>query len=410
MQASPPFVPLEQIDPSVPERFRDDTHEEVFSRLRREDPVHWCARSPFGPFWSVTRFNDIVEVETHPELYSADTKYGSIALISANPVVSLPMFLAMDPPKHDEHRKAVTPAVAPDNLARLEDLIRERTSDALDALPIGVEFDWVKQVSRNLTTQMLATLFDFPWEDREKLSWWSDVATTVPGGGLVDSQEQIAEILGECAATMTRLWKERLSAPPSRDVLSMLAHSPATSSMSPEEFLGNVILLIIGGNDTTRNSMSGSVLALSQNPIEYGKLCANPALLSSMIPEVIRWQTPVMHFCRTAMADTELGGKTIRKGDRLALWFVSGNRDESVIEDADRFVIDRHRPRHHLSFGLGIHRCVGNRLAEQQLRILWEELLRRWPQPMQIEVVGKPRRVLSAAIRGYETLPVRINA
>jgi cytochrome P450 len=300
--------------------------------------------------------------------------------------------------------------VAPENLARLEGLIRTRTAAALDQLPLNQEFDWVQRVSINLTTQMLATLFGFPWEDRAKLTYWSDVATSLVGAGLVNSEEERVVELQKCAAYMTRLWNERVNAEPGNDLLSMLAHSDNTRHMSPEEFLGNMLLLIVGGNDTTRNSMTGGLLALNEWPAEYRKLCANPALIASLVPEIVRWQTPLAHMRRTALQDTVLCGKTIRKGEKVVMWYVSGNRDDTAIDQPDSFIIDRARPRHHLSFGFGIHRCVGNRLAELQLRILWEELLKRWPEPLQIEVTGAPRRVLSPFVKGFEALPVRINA
>jgi cytochrome P450 len=405
-------IPLDEINVADPALNRDDTLWPYFERLRKEDPIHYCKDSQYGPYWSVTKFQDIVNVETNHKVFSSDFRYGGITILDteANTAVTLPMFIQMDPPKHDVQRKTVSPVVAPENLARLEGLIRQRTRNALDALPIGETFNWVDRVSINLTTQMLATLFDFPFEDRTKLTRWSDVATAELGTRGIETNEQRMEEMHECAAYMSRLFNERAKADPRPDLLSMLAHSENTRNMSQEEFLGNVLLLIVGGNDTTRNSMSGGVLALNQHPQEYRKLCANPALIPSMVSEIIRWQTPLSHMRRTPLEDVELGGKQIKKGEKVVMWYVSGNRDSEEIENADRFIIDRAKPRHHLSFGFGIHRCVGNRLAEMQLRVLWEEALKRWPNPGQIEVVGEPKRVYSPFIRGYDELPVRINA
>jgi cytochrome P450 len=296
--------------------------------------------------------------------------------------------------------------VAPANLASMEATIRERTARVLDGLPRNEPFDWVQRVSIELTTQMLATLFDFPFEDRRLLTRWSDVATSNPGTDkIVESMEARSIELGQCLAYFTRLWNQRVNAPPKGDLVSMLAHAPATRDMSPQEYLGNLLLLIVGGNDTTRNSMSGGVLALHQHPEQMAKLRANPALVDSLVPEIIRWQTPLAHMRRTALADAEIGGKAIRKGDKVVMWYLSGNRDEGAIERADEFIIDRARPRQHLSFGFGIHRCVGNRLAEMQLKILWEELLPRFPV---IEVVGEPQRTMSNFVRGFTHLPVRL--
>jgi cytochrome P450 len=316
------------------------------------------------------------------------------------------MFIAMDPPKHDVQRKTVSPIVSPTNLATMEPIIRERAAKILDSLPVGTTFDWVDRVSIELTTQMLATLFDFPFEDRRKLTYWSDVATAVPiPGGIIESDAARQAVLNECLNYFLRLWNERVNAPPKGDLISMLAHGEATRNMSPGEYLGNVILLIVGGNDTTRNSISGGLLALNENPHQYQKLRDNHSLIDSMVPEIIRWQTPLAHMRRTAVADIEFKGKQIKKGDKVVMWYVSGNRDEEAIENADSFIIDRARPRQHLSFGFGIHRCVGNRLAELQLRIVWEEILKRWEK---IEVMEAPRRVYSSFVKGYETLPVRI--
>jgi cytochrome P450 len=302
----------------------------------------------------------------------------------------------------------VSPVVSPANLQNLEPIIRERAAKILDALPIGEEFDWVDKVSIELTTQMLATLFDFPFEERRKLTRWSDVATCLPmpGGICVTEDDRQAELM-ECLEYFTRLWNERIKLPPAGDLVSMMAHGEHTQGMTPQEYLGNLILLIVGGNDTTRNSISGGVLALNKFPAQYDKLRADHGLITSMVPEIIRWQTPLAHMRRTATEDIELAGKTIKKGDKVVMWYVSGNRDETEIERADEFIIDRARPRQHLSFGFGIHRCVGNRLAELQLKIVWEEIMKRWSF---VEVVGEPKRVRSSFVKGYETLPVKITA
>jgi cytochrome P450/predicted MFS family arabinose efflux permease len=396
-------IPLEDIDVSRPELWSADAIWPYFERLRREDPVHYCRASQFGPYWSVTRFHDIMAVDTNHEVFSS---HGNITIVDEDPAATMPMFIAMDPPRHDAQRKVVSPIVAPANLARMEALIRSRAAAILDALPIGETFDWVEGVSIELTTQMLATLFDFPFEDRRKLTWWSDVANVIPGPGeLVESQEEQTAALMECLEYFVRLWNQRVNAEPALDLVSMLAHADATRNMTPMEYLGNVILLIVGGNDTTRNTIAGSVLALNQNPAEYQKLRENPALIPSMVSETVRWQTPLAHMRRTATRDTELAGKRIAKGDKVIMWYVSGNRDEAAIDSPDRYIIDRERPRQHLSFGFGIHRCVGNRLAEMQLRIVWEEILERFPV---IEVVGEPVRLANPFTKGYASLPVRI--
>jgi cytochrome P450 len=393
-------TPLDRIDVSLGERFRDDTIWPFFERLRLEDPVHYTAESEFGPYWSVTRYHDIMAVETNHQAFSSE---GSISIADPDDDFHLPMFIAMDPPKHDGQRKVISPIVAPHNLETMAPIIRERAGKILDELPIGEAFDWVDRVSVELTTQMLATLFDFPFEERRKLTWWSDIATTDMSDTM--TQEEARGELMSCAAYFQNLWNERAKAPPQSDLISMLAHGEATRDMPPMEFLGNILLLIVGGNDTTRNSISGGLQALIEFPAEYAKLRADPGLVTSMVPEIIRWQTPVAHMRRTALTDIEFGGKTIRKGEKVVMWYVSGNRDETAIERADSFIIDRARPRQHLSFGFGIHRCVGNRLAEMQLRIVWEEVLKRFPV---IELVDEPVRLKSCFLRAYRKMPVRI--
>ncbi len=396
-------MPLDQINPAQPKLFQDNVMWPYFERLRKEDPVHYTEEHEFGPYWSITKYNDIMAVDTNHQVFSSE---GGITIANQTGGEGpLPMFIAMDPPKHDVQRKTVSPVVSPMNLAVLEPLIRERAAMILDNLPIGEEFDWVDKVSMELTAMTLATLFDMPQADRRKLTYWSDVVTAAPGQGLIDTIEQKMQIFVEYHAYFTNLWNQRVNAPPAGDLISMLAHGAATRNMEPREYFGNIVLLTVGGNDTTRNTISGSVLALNQNPDQYRKLRENPDLIPSMVSETIRWQTPLAHMRRVALSDYELGGKLIRKGDKVVMWYVSGNRDEEVIDNPNAYIIDRERPRQHISFGFGIHRCVGNRLAELQLRIIWEEILKRFPE---IHVVAEPKRVYSSFVKGYESMKVVI--
>ena len=341
-------------------------------------------------------------MDTSPHIYSSEP---TIGIVDSFEEFTLPAFISMDPPKHDEQRRAVQDVVAPANLKNLEGLIRQRVCTILDGLPIDETFDWVEHVSIELTTQMLATLFDFPFEDRSKLTFWSDAATAIPGGGVVSNQAERWGALQECFAYFIRLWNERVNEKPGNDLISMLAHGEATRDMPQEEYLGNIILLIVGGNDTTRNSISGGVLALSENPVEYDKLRADPSLIRNMVSEIIRWQTPLAHVRRTALVDTELGGKKIKAGEKVVMWYVSGNRDEESIERANEFLLDRTNARQHLSFGFGLHRCMGNRLAEMQLRILWEEILERFDD---IQVLAEPERTYSSFVKGYTKMMVTV--
>ncbi len=409
----PYTLPLEKINPIWPRLFQENRMWEYFKRLRDEDPVHFNELEDTGRYWSLTRYKDIKAVDSDHERFSS--AYGiTLGLPVGKPLpegaLGIEMFIAMDPPKHDVQRATVAPVVGPRNLHEMEPLIRSRVQTILEGLPHGETFNWVEHVSIELTTQMLATLFDFPFEERRKLTRWSDVATAAPGT-LVESEEQRRSELLECLQYFTALFEARRGKP-GNDLISMLANGEATKDMKPFEFLGNLILLIVGGNDTTRNSISGGVLALNQFPEQYDKLRAGVSqgdtkLIPNMVAEIIRWQTPLAYMRRTANDDTEIGGKQIRKHDQILMWYVSGNRDERVFERPDELIIDRPNARQHLSFGFGLHRCMGNRLAEMQLRVLWEEIMQRFHM---IEVVGEPKRTLSAFVKGYTELPVRVHA
>ena len=403
-------APIEDINPIDPRLFQQDVLWDHFARLRRDDPVHFNEMSWSGRYWSLTRFEDIMYVDSHHELFSSAHGITLTTPIDAEAgpdELPIEMFIAMDSPKHDLQRATVSPVVAPPNLKKLEATIRSRAGKILDELPRGETFDWVDRVSIELTTQMLATLFDFPFEERRRLTRWSDVATAAPGQGLIDTEEQRRAELLECLACFTTMWNERAAlSEPGSDLISMMAHGEDTRHMQPFEFLGNLILLIVGGNDTTRNSISGGVLALNQFPAEYEKLRADVSLIPNMVSEIIRWQTPLAYMRRTANQDCELGGKQILQGDQLLMWYVSGNRDEDAIPNASQFLIDRANARRHMSFGFGIHRCMGNRLAEMQLRIVWEEIMKRFRF---VEVVGEPQRTPSSFVKGFTHLPVQVH-
>ena len=397
------------INPVNPALFQQDKHWDFFSRLRKDDPVHFNEDSDFGRYWSITKFNHIMQVDTNHKVFSSE---GGITLgptasqIATGETMDTPMFIAMDPPKHDQQRATVSPVVQPANLAKLENTIRIRAGKILDELPRNEEFDWVDKVSIELTTQMLATLFDFPFEDRRKLTRWSDVATAIPGQGVIDSLQQRREELLDCLNCFTELWNVKARQPESNDLISMLVHGKETKDMQPLEFLGNLILLIVGGNDTIRNSISGEVLALNQNPQEYQKLRNDQSLIKSMVPEIIRWQTPLAYMRRTALQDINFQGKNIKEGDKVIMWYISGNRDEEVVDDPDNFIINRKNARHHLAFGFGMHRCMGNRMAEMQLRIVWGEILKRFRL---IELSGNVERTYSFFVKGYTKMPVKVH-
>src|ERR1700730_10022919 len=395
-------------DVSDPRLYRDDSWGPHFAPLKRQDSAHRHEPSLSGPYWSVTRYADIMRVELDPGTYSSASELGGIQIADPPKGQELPNFIRMDPPRHTAQRRTVAPIVAPTNLANMEATIRQRTEAVLDGLPRNQPFDWVDRVSTELPALMPATLFALPSQARRKLTHWSDVAIAnfeAPDAVVKSEAERMAE-LTQMAETMAALWKERASEPPKFDLISMMAHAEATRAMPMREFIGNFALLIVGGNDTTRNSMTGGLIAPLENPAELDKVRADAGLLDSLVSEVIRYQTPVIHMRRTATRDTELAGRAIRKGDKVVMWYVSGNRDEEAIDEPERFVIGRPKARQHLAFGAGIHRCVGDRLAEMQLKILWEEILKR---DLALEIAGPPVRLYSNFIRGIRSLPVVIH-
>jgi len=387
----------------------EDRWQEPFRQMRELDPIHWTENGMFGNFWNVTSHKAIQHVEALPEIFSSSYEHGGITLadrIDDGTELVMPMFIAMDRPKHTGQRRTVAPAFTPTEMKRMSDDIRRRTAEILDGLPWDQPFDWVDKVSIELTTQMLAILFDFPWEDRRKLTEWSDWAGDIE---LVHSEELRQERLKhlyEMGAYFKKLWDAKINAEPTPDLISMMIHSDAMSEMDEFEFMGNLILLIVGGNDTTRNSMSGLVYGLQQFPDQREKLEQNPELIPNAVQEIIRWQTPLAHMRRTALEDYDLFGKTIKKGDKLALWYISGNRDQSVFEDADKIIVDRENARRHLAFGYGIHRCVGARLAELQIAILLEEMAKR---RMRVNVLEEPVRVRACFVHGYRSMQVSLS-
>ena len=399
---------IDPLDVSRAELYRDDVWQAPFAKLRAEAPVRYTPASDFGPYWSVSSYKPIVEVESLPEVFSSEA--GGITLADFIPEkhdVRMPMFIARDRPVHTAQRRTVAPAFTPSEMARMSGDIRRRTGALLDALPWNEEFDWVDSVSIELTTQMLAILFDFPWEDRRLLTFWSDWAGDIE---LVKNEElrlQRLQHMFACGAYFQNLWNGKIGKEQTPDLISMMIHSDAMAEMDQYEFIGNLILLIVGGNDTTRNSMSALAYGLDRFPDARAKLEGDPSLIANATQEIIRWQTPLAHMRRTATRDYELQGQTIREGDKLALWYVSANRDESVFGvDADAIRVDRPNARRHLAFGHGIHRCVGARLAELQIGILLEEIAKR---RMRVNVLAEPTRVAACFVHGYRSMKVEIS-
>ena len=403
---------MTEFNPGDASHFQNETILPLFEAMRSQGPLHYCETSSYGPYWSVLNYPEIMAIDKNHEQFSSDAGLGGIIIDDTifkddDAGFFLQNFISMDPPQHGPQRKAVNQIVSQPSLANFRELITERTQNLLDGLPTGESFDWVSDVSIELTTLMLATLFDFPLEDRAKLTRWSDVAAAEPGSPIVGSQEHRVAELMECLEYFTHLKQGRDQGPENLDLLTMMARDTVTKDQPPHEFLGNLLLLIVGGNDTTRNSMSGSVNAFSQFPNQLERLKANPELIDNAVSEIIRWQTPLAHMRRTASEDVDVSGYKIKAGDKVVMWYLAGNRDETIFANPNQFDIERRNARQHLAFGFGIHRCLGMRLAEMQLKILWTEILKRWQR---VDIVGPIERVPSNFVNGYTRMPVKLIA
>ncbi len=404
-QADAASRPLTKIDPNDASLFAAGLTGPYFARLRRDAPVHYTADSTDGPFWSITRYADIQAIDADHQRFSSEASLGGILISGVAHPAALPMFIAMDPPRHEARRRTIAPAFSSGRLQAMGPKIRAEAGRILDALPVDEPFDWAAIAAPDLAAMSLATLFDFPQEERHRLTRWSAVATALPGGGIIDTAEQWTTEMRECLVAFDNLWTERAGEAPRDDLISMLAHGPATRDMTHLELQGNVVLLIVGGHDTTRDTLTGSILALDRAPDQFARLRADRSLLAGMVAEAVRWQTPLAHMRRTALVDVDFGGRRIARGDKVVMWYISGNRDGDVIADPDSFVIDRPQSGRHLAFGHGIHRCIGSRFGEMALQIIWEEMLDRFAE---IEVIGEPARLTSTFNNGYRQMFVRL--
>lgn len=393
-------------DVSAEALYVENRWHDLFAQLRREMPVSYRPDSPFGPYWSVVTHDLVSAVELDHETYSSSWERGNITITDPPPESNLQNFIALDPPLHTAQRKVIAPAFSPSQMRTREEQVRDHCGELLDGLPVGETFDWVERVSTPQTIGMLCILFDMPFSDMADLRRWSDYAGGVSSENMND--EFRAEWMKQMMAMLARfdeLLEARRNAPPSDDLLSRMVHSDAMGNLNPLERLSNIALLIVGGNDTTRNSMSGLVEALDRFPDQLDLLHEDRSLIPNAAQEIIRWQSPVTHMRRTTTRDTELGGQAIPEGEKVVMWYISANRDEALFENPDAFDVTRKNARRHIGFGHGVHRCVGARLAEIQIGTLIEEIVERgW----RIVPQGAPTRLHSPFLHGFTHMPVRI--
>ena len=400
--------PLSPIDVSQNALYVENTWREPFAQLRADMPLSWREDSPFGSYWSAVTHDLISEVELRHDVFSSRWDLGNITIAEAVNGEGFPNFIAQDPPIHTAQRRVIAPAFSPSQMLGLVAQVKARTKAIMDDLPIGETFDWVERVSIPQTLGMLCILFDMPFAEWRDIKRWSDWASGVSADNLTDEYRmeflvQMTEMLGR----FDRELEDRRTKPATDDLLSRMVHSDAMGHMEPMERIANIALLIVGGNDTTRNSMSALVEAFDCYPEELERLRVDPSLIPNAAQEIVRWQSPVTHMRRTALEDTELGGQTIRKGEKVVMWYISANRDEKVFPDAERFDVGRDNARRHLGFGHGIHRCVGAKLAEAQLASLIEEIVTR---NIRIQPQGEPTRLASPFLHGFTAMPVQIAA
>jgi cytochrome P450 len=415
----------DRISLSHPETFQDLANPHaIFTQLRREEPVAWCPEPWNGPgFWSITKYDDIHAISKLPQIFSSDARLGGITLpdpvmIATRQGMTLEQLMQrdskfdqfeggrsmimMDPPEHVQHRRMVAPGFTPQRLDALTPKIRERARDILDGLRDQTEYEFISKVAAELPVQMLAELFGVPQEDRHKLFQWSNVIIGGDDPDIAISREHVNQAFMDLAVYAMGLYAARKEKP-GDDLITMLVNTQVGGEpMSIADYLSAFILLVVAGNETTRNSISGGTLALSQFPAERQKLVDDPSLIGGAVDEIIRWVHPVIYMRRTALEDYTLRGVTIRKGDKLALWYMSGNRDEEKWADPFTFNVTRSGPRH-LSFGYGQHLCIGWRLAEIQLTVLLEEMLARFPE---IDVIGGITKMRTNFLNSIKTMQV----
>jgi len=413
---------------SLAETFQDHAEpHRIFKAFRETEPVAWCPEPWGGPgFWSITKYDDIQEISKLPKLFSSDQVHGGITLPSPEMIANrqnidageaaaevenpseLSQFqggrsmITMDPPEHNDNRRMVAPGFTPNTLDLLTPRIRQRATDLLDSLEGREDCEFVSAVAAELPIQMLAELFGVPQSDRHKLFQWSNLIIGGDDPDIQLSRDELMATFMELAAYAMQLYQTR-QAEPGEDLISMLVNTRVDGEpMSVADYLSAFILLVVAGNETTRNSISGGVLALSEYPEEKQKLLDDPGLIPGAVDEIIRWVHPVIYMRRTALEDYELRGVKIKSGDKLALWYMSGNRDEEKWSDPFTFDVTRGGPRH-LSFGYGQHLCIGWRLAEIQLRVVLEELLARYPG---VHATGGVSRIRTNFLNSIKTMQV----
>jgi cytochrome P450 len=427
---SAPTLKPSEINLNDPEVFQREGFHEVLRVLRREAPVHW---NPAGEvangFWSITKAEDIRFVSRNPELFISSKGIAGpglrpealqelgVDVQQENAGASISI-IGMDPPRHVKVRRLVNKGFTPRAVNAMEPEIRRITNEILDRIEGRDELDFVLEVASQLPLAVICGMMGIEQKD------WAlmfELTNKVLGAGDPEYQTEVPE--GERGtnaaaratamrgvATMMEYFRnvleDRRKNPREDDLPTILLESEIDGEKLTEgDLLAFCFLLILAGNETTRNGISGGLRVLCEQPDEKAKLLKDMSLMDSAVEEILRWVSPLHHMARTATADAEIRGQRIRAGDRLLMWYPSANRDEEVFEDPYRFDITR-TPNEHLAFGIGEHFCLGAGFARRELKVMFEELFRRFPD---IELAGEPERLRSNFINGTKHLPVRLN-
>ncbi|TMA91641.1 MAG: cytochrome P450 [Deltaproteobacteria bacterium] len=396
--------PLEGINLKDPLLFEQGMPHALFRQLRYEAPVYWNEEPEEDEpgFWALTKYDDIVAVSKNPQLFSSamgghQISYPPGLEFNRATAAIVGNMIGMDPPEHNAYRRLVSPSFSASAVRKMEPTVREIVTRILDRVVPGGECEFVAEVAAELPLVVLCELLGVPQEDRRLLFGWTERLTDF-GNTPDDQVAAFAELFAYGQALAERRRRE-----PAGDLMSLMANVEMDGQRIDQQLLdGFFLLLVIAGNETTRNTISGGLLALIEHPDQYQLLREQPALIPTAVEEMLRWVTPVIHFRRTATTDTEIRGQMIRRGDKVVMWYPSANRDEDMFERPDVFDV-RRKPNEHLAFGEGQHFCLGAWLARLELRVMFEELLRR----PTLELAGRPRRMRSYFLSGFTSMPVR---
>jgi len=404
-----------------PEPFERGEQHAIFKALRRQPGLHWTHETEESKgYWSATRLEDVLFISRHPEIFSSER--GIVSFEPRDPMAENAaasgngkMLITMDPPRHVKLRRLVNKGFTPRAVNAMEPEIRRITNELLDGIARKGQCDFVLDVASQLPLAVICGMMGLERKDWDLMF---RLTNKVLGSGDPEYQTDVpveqrgtpeaARITGSMGTFemfgFFAQFLQQVRAQPHEGMVALLNEGELDGErLSDEDILWFCFLLILAGNETTRNGISGGLLTLCEHPEEKAKLIADPSLMTSAVEEMLRWVSPVMHMARVARQDVEVGGTQIKAGERVVMWYPSVNRDESAFSDPDRFDITR-SPNDHLAFGIGEHFCLGAGFARLELRVMFEELLRRFPD---IELDGAPERLRSTFIGGIKHLPVK---